>query len=399
MKIAIFTEVLSPNISGISTYAQILKKGLESRGHTVLIVTSSVHTDQAVVRRGILRCTGKKSRNRFGYECKDIHDEQVCKFMDKFKPDVVHILTDTKIGYMGIYIADRVRCPVVFSITDNYADRYANKNPFVWRIKTYFEKRRFCDMIDNAQVVTSTNKRAVHYLRTAGRKRKVLLTPVAADKKHFNYENSNSESVKKIRHKLGISRSATVAVFAGNLSLAKNLDYVINVFKRRLSFEDHIHFVIVGDGTETEYLKSLCARFHLNDRVHFAGQVAHSVMPEIFSACDIYLSSAEDGLLSMSFAEAMACGLPVLLREDKEKHVYDMFRDGVNGFAYKNEKELVKYLKTLSYFSREKRSRLKYIVRHSLKGLDLPYMAKCMEKVYANAQKAFNVHITIERGR
>ena len=66
-------------------------------------------------------------------------------------------------------------------------------------------------------------------------------------------------------------------------------------------------------------------------------------MPEIFSACDIYLSSAEDGLLSMSFAEAMACGLPVLLREDKEKHVYDMFRDGVNGFAYKNEAAVLQY--------------------------------------------------------
>ena len=50
MNVAIFTEVLSPHISGISTYAQVLKKGLEGRGHKVLIVTSSVHTEQASVR-------------------------------------------------------------------------------------------------------------------------------------------------------------------------------------------------------------------------------------------------------------------------------------------------------------------------------------------------------------
>ena len=398
MNVAIFTEVLSPHISGISTYAQVLKKGLEGRGHKVLIVTSSVHTEQASVRRGVIRCPARKCRNKYGYECRNINDVHVVKFLERFRPDIIHILTDTKIGYMGISIADRLRCPVVFSVLDNYADRFANRHPILWRIKTFFERRHFCDMIDNAQAVTSTNKRAAVFLRSAGRKRKVLLTPVATDKKRFNYNNSNYSAVIKMRKKLCIPKNATVAVFAGDLSLAKRLDHIINTFKRRLKYEDNIHFLIVGDGTETAYLKKLCVRYHLLDRIHFAGTLANSIMPEVFSACDIYISAAEDGLMSMSFAEAMACGLPVMVKEDEEKYVYSMIRDGVNGFAYKNEKEFVRYLKQLSYFDREKREKMKYIVRHSLKGLNCIYMAKCMEKVYANAQKAFNDHVTIEKG-
>ena len=398
MNVAIFTEVLPPYVSGVSTYANVLKKGLESRGHRVILVTSALNKEQASIKRGIVRCPAKRSGNKFGYECRNIHDEHVIRFMDKFRPDIVHILTDTKIGYMGLYIADRLQCPVVFSVTDNYADRFASKNPIVWRIKTFFEKRHFCDMIDNAQVITSTNKRAALFIRSVGRRRKVLLTPVATDKRRFDYNNSNNEANMKIRRKLGIPRSATVAVFAGDLSLAKRLDSIINTFKRRLKYDDNIHFLMVGGGTETAYLKSLCAKYHLNDRVHFAGVLSNSLMPEIYSACDIYVSAAEDGLMSMSFAEAMACGLPVLVKEDEEKYVYSMIKDGVNGFAYKSEKDFVRYLKKLSYFENDEREKLKYIVRNSLKGINSTHMAKCMEKVYANARKAFNVHITFENG-
>ena len=87
-----------------------------------------------------------------------------------------------------------------------------------------------------------------------------------------------------------------------------------------------------------------------------------------------------------------------IFKEDEEKYVYSMIKDGVNGFAYKSEKDFVRYLKKLSYFENDEREKLKYIVRNSLKGINSTHMAKCMEKVYANARKAFNVHITFEKG-
>ena len=70
----------------------------------------------------------------------------------------------------------------------------------------------------------------------------------------------------------------------------------------------------------------------------------------------------------------------------------------INDYDYKSEKDFVRYLKKLSYFENDEREKLKYIVRNSLKGINSTHMAKCMEKVYANARKAFNVHITFEKG-
>ncbi len=396
MNVVIFTEVLSPYISGIATYAEVLRKGLESRGHKVLTVTSSLHTTEASIRRGVIRCPAKRSGNKFGCECKDINDVHVIRFVRKFEPDIIHILTDTKIGYMGIALADRFHCPVVFSVTDNYLDRFSDRSKLIWKIKTFFEKIHFCDMLDNAQAITSSNKRAALFIRHAGRKRKVMLTPVATDKKRFDYKKTSHAAKLKIRRKLDIPDAATVAVFAGDLTVAKNIEFLLNVFKRRLRPEDNIHLLIVGGGTESNYLRTHCNKLRLNDRVHFAGVLAHSLMPEILSSCDIYVCSADDGLLSMSFAEAMACGLPVLVKEDKEKYVYSMIKNNVNGFVYKDERSFTRYLKQLSVFGPEKMDKLKYIVRHSLNNMNCTYMARCMEKVYQSAQDSYHPKETLK---
>ena len=118
MKIAIFTEVLEPYVCGISSYVEVLRSGLISLGHKVIVITSSLHTQKSVIKGGVIRCAAVKCGNKYGYECKNINDKLVGKILDSFRPDVIHIQTDTKIGYMGLAFADRLRCPVVFSVHD-----------------------------------------------------------------------------------------------------------------------------------------------------------------------------------------------------------------------------------------------------------------------------------------
>ena len=396
MNVAIFTEVLAPYVCGISSYVAVLRKGLESLGHRVIIVTSSLHTDKSVFKDGVVRCPAKKSMNKYGYQCKNINDRYVMKFLTKFSPDVIHIQTDTKIGYMALSIADRLRCPVVFSVHDYYLDRFASdRSVATWKIKTMFEKKHFCDMIDNANIVASSNKRAASFVRAAGRNRKVRLIPSATDRSVFNYKNANAKAVSKLRKKLKLPLNAVVAVFAGDLSVDKNLEFVLSAFSRHIKKSDNIHLLIVGDGTELEYLKDMAVRFKIKDMVHFTGTVAHNLMPAIYSACDIYVCSSDDALMSMSFVEAMSCGLPVLVKEDKEKFAYNMIRDGVNGFVCKNEAGFAKYIKKLSAFKPDEKSQMRRIVRRSMRDTDAEYMAKCTVKVYEQAIKAFNINVDI----
>lgn len=383
MRILIFTEVLAPYVCGISSYVDVLKNGLEKLSHQVVIVTSSLHTQNAAFQNGIVRCPAKKTNNKYGFECKNPSDAKTVEFISSFKPDVIHIHTDTKIGYMGLLVADKTGKPVVFTIHDFFMDRFAsNKSRMMWNVKTYFEKQHFRDMLDNADVITSSCSRAEIFVKKADRKRKVMLIRSTTDTQKFDYRSSTKASNKKIRSKLGLSPKATVAVFAGKLTVEKNLEFVITAFAKHIKKSDNIQLLIVGDGSETNYLKGLCKTLKVNDTVFFSGSVANSIMPDIYSACDIYVCSSDDGLVSMSFLEAMACGLPVLVKEDKEHIVHKTIKHGVNGFVYKKKSEFAKYLKTLSSLDYSKKKRIKQIVRDSLVTEDDTKMAEQYVRAY-----------------
>ncbi len=383
MRILIFTEVLAPYVSGISSYVEVLKNGLEMLSHQVLIVTSSLHTDKTYFQHGVIRCPARKVSNKYGYEIKNNNDTKTVEYIAKFNPDVIHIHTDTKIGYMGLIIADKNNVPVVFTIHDYFMDRFAaDRSRMVWNVKTYFEKQHFRDMIDNADVLTSSCSRASIFVQKADRKRKVMLIRSDTDMTRFDYNNSTKASIKKMRTKLGLSPKATVAVFAGKLTVEKNLEFVLTAFAKHIKKSENIQLLIVGDGTETDYLKGLCRSLKINDMVIFTGAVANSIMPDIYSACDIYVCSSEDGLVSMSFLEAMGCGLPVLVKEDKEKIVHKTITHGVNGFVYNKKSEFAKYLKTLAGIDESKRRRIRQIVRDSLVTADETSMAQQYVKAY-----------------
>ena len=59
MRILIFTEVFSPYVCGISSYIEVLKKGLEALSHKVLIVTSDPNVSEDCYKDGVIRCPAK----------------------------------------------------------------------------------------------------------------------------------------------------------------------------------------------------------------------------------------------------------------------------------------------------------------------------------------------------
>lgn len=390
MRIVIFTEVLAPYVCGISSYIDVLKSGLEDLSHKVLIVTSSLHIKKPVFKDGILRCPAKKSANKFGYECKKTDDQKVLNIISSFKPDVFHIHTDTKIGYMGLLIADKLNRPIIFTIHDYFIDRFAYKNSkWVWRIKTFFEKKHFTDMLDNSTIITSSCKRAVKFIRKADRKRRITVIPPNINKVRFDYRRTPKITIDKIRKKYNLSKNSTVAVFAGNLSVEKNIEFILNAFAKYIDRSDKIQFLIVGNGTETEHLKAVCKKFDIIDRVKFTGEVAYNMMPEIYSACDVYVSSAEDSLTSMSFLEAIACGLPVLIKETDKDYISDMIIPGKNGFSYHTDKELANILKIFSSSTPVQQKALKSLVRKTIKNTPNYTLARNTIKVY---EKAIKIH-------
>ncbi|NSW56974.1 MAG: glycosyltransferase family 4 protein [Armatimonadetes bacterium] len=86
---------------------------------------------------------------------------------------------------------------------------------------------------------------------------------------------------------------------------------------------------IIGSGSYEENLHALAQQLELGDRVHFIGHVKHQELPAIYARYDLFALPSMAESFGIVFAEAMACGLPIL--GANEGGIPSVVRDGIDG--------------------------------------------------------------------
>jgi glycosyltransferase involved in cell wall biosynthesis len=91
------------------------------------------------------------------------------------------------------------------------------------------------------------------------------------------------------------------------------------------------HFILVGRGSLETKLKDMSSQLGIDHAVSFVGFVANDQMADTLRNQDVYVStSLSDAGIASSTAEAMACGLPVVITDSGENSRW--ITDGLNGF-------------------------------------------------------------------
>jgi L-malate glycosyltransferase len=91
-----------------------------------------------------------------------------------------------------------------------------------------------------------------------------------------------------------------------------------------------VKFVLVGSGPEEEKLRSLASSLQVQDAITFIGRIPNEALPEYLNSMDTYVStSLSDAGIAASTAEAMACGLPVVITDSGENRKW--VQDGEGG--------------------------------------------------------------------
>lgn len=76
-----------------------------------------------------------------------------------------------------------------------------------------------------------------------------------------------------------------------------------------------VRLVMLGNGSQGEFLRAVFSDAGVLDRVSFPGQVSHTDLPEYYRMADLYVSASHSDGASISLLEAMACGCPVLVSD------------------------------------------------------------------------------------
>jgi phosphatidylinositol alpha-1,6-mannosyltransferase len=90
----------------------------------------------------------------------------------------------------------------------------------------------------------------------------------------------------------------------------KGIDLVLRALKELN--DDSIELLIVGTGNYERQLKLLVQQFGLEDTVRFHGYCPREELPDLYNKACAFILPSHTESFGMVFAEAMACGLPVI---------------------------------------------------------------------------------------
>ncbi len=117
-------------------------------------------------------------------------------------------------------------------------------------------------------------------------------------------------------------------IYAGRISKDKNLDALLDVYKRLIRQDKRMNLIFLGDGP---YLPELQKAYKGNRRVVFTGKIPNTDLPDYYSAADLFLFPSISDTFGMVILEAHACGLPCIVTDQGGPQ--EIVQDGETGYV------------------------------------------------------------------
>ncbi len=302
LNIAIVTETWPPEINGVAISVLQLCKGLQQRGHRILLVRpyqpnechSFKPTAECLVAASSIP---KYPELRFGYP----QSRKIAKALNQFKPDIVHLVTEGPLGLAALNIARQCNYPVSSGFHSPFHEfsRFFDLKFLIKPVQHYL--RWFHNRTDLTCVPSGDTQQA---LIKAGFTCPLALVSRGVDSQHFNPQ----KRCQQLREQWQATPQTTVMLYVGRLSPEKNIDLVIQAYQQAKASQPARDFklVIVGDGPDRVRLKNLIPE------AIFTGMQTGEQLARHYASADVFLFASEVETFGNVVLEALASGLPVM---------------------------------------------------------------------------------------
>ncbi len=223
----------------------------------------------------------------------------LCKKVDAFSPDIIHLATPLGIGLKGLKYARERKIPIVSSFHTNF-DVYLKYyklqylEDMVWKFFKWFHN--FCEInfCPSMHTLETLDKNGIKHLKIWSR---------GIDTKKFSPRHRDP----MIRRQLNAG-SKVLFLYVGRLAPEKDLDILIeSINKINVLYPCEAHFVIVGDGPYAQKMREV-----LPENVTFTGYLKGLELSKIYASCDVFVFPSSTETFGNVVLEAMASGLPAV---------------------------------------------------------------------------------------
>jgi 1,2-diacylglycerol 3-alpha-glucosyltransferase len=258
-----------------------------------------------------------------------------------WRPDIVHSQCEFSTFFLAKKISKACRCPLVHTYHTVYEDFTHYFSPSVHFGK--YMAAMFSRMIlAKTQAVVVPTEKIRRLLNAYGVRKPISTVPSGLELERFAIP-MGAEERKKLRTDMGLADTDMALIYLGRLAQEKNIEALLSLLSRR--DDPHVRLVLAGDGPYRENLEETTRALHLEDRVIFTGMIPPAEVARYYKAGDIFVSASRSETQGLTYIEAMACGLPLLCRQDP--CLDDVIQNDVSGCVYRDEADFYEKLSWL----------------------------------------------------
>ncbi len=232
------------------------------------------------------------------------------KITKEIEPDIINAHFVISYGVLGAMVKKR---PLVVSCWGSDV-LLSPKKSFLHRLRANY-------VLNRADLLTSDGfnlTRALMHMGVNGEK--IVTSPMGVDKNLLNLEKKKKrDSVTILSHRrLEPLYDLKTLIFAVPLVLKKT--------------QKPTKFVIVGEGSQKNYLMNLALSLNVGDYVEFRGRVTQDELLKLLSGADVYVSTSLSDSTSVSLLEAMVSGLIPVVTDIPGNR--EWIKENKNGFLF-----------------------------------------------------------------
>ena len=300
LRIAVVTETYPPEINGVARTIGLMVDALLERGHEVQLVRPRQRSEPALPARPSLSLRlvpGVPIPLYPDLRLGLISGPSLQKTWREWRPDLVHVVTEGPLGWVGVGAAKRLGIPVSTDFHTNFHSysRHYGFGLFTGLIAGYLRalhNRADCTLVPTAEMKAGLEALAFERVSVVGR---------GVDTRLFN-PGRRSEA---LRAAWGCRNGETVVLHVGRIAPEKNLGLFVAAADAMRGVTD-VRVVLVGDGPQSAMLRARYPEFV------FCGMRSGEDLAAHYASADVFLFPSVTETFGNVTLEAMASGLAIV---------------------------------------------------------------------------------------